>query len=333
MKKGTLKKAFITACAAGAMLLYPNTTNYESPSTIVEDDINSSVTITNNAEDGVTNYSSQFTTSNQTPDICNDTELQKDAAGITWINVNGLTKDGISLQFNLSVKFSLSKLTQALDKSLCLNLQDQIFHQAQLIYEQELLNVNYADLPEQAQMIAYNVIKNTEDKINSIFSAHQLSSTIVGLAVNNVKAPGLTSEYGKALLEGNLRYTQSELIAPYKIETRTEDKQDLTFQINITYQEKQAAYERMGPNKEGIKRGVINSLSDVFNQHAARWKAQCIVENSQYFRDSIYTDAAKDPELSQFVYLTDLKIIDINSISNEHHLDNGTNYNCSIANY
>ena len=64
MKKGTLKKAFITACAAGAMLLYPNTTNYESPSTIVEDDINSSVTITNNAEDGVTNYSSQFTTSN-----------------------------------------------------------------------------------------------------------------------------------------------------------------------------------------------------------------------------------------------------------------------------
>jgi hypothetical protein len=328
MKKGTLKKAFITACAAGATLFYPSVTNHENytpPADLNHHDI----VLNNDALTDSLIQKPQFITNDQTASICNSA-LQEDTHGIEWIKVKAITKDGIDIEFNLTALYDSSNLAKALDKSLCLNLKDEIFHHSKLMYEQEILNVEYSDLPSRAASIASRVITKTEQQINAILSKPQLEIKIHGLAINNVSAPGLNKPQGKALLEGRLHYNQAQLDAPYIIEATSKDNQKVSFEVDFLFQPKQEAYNVMGPNKEGIKRNIVSSLTDIFKRHAASWHSDCISENAQYFRDTIYTDAAVNSELSNFIYLTDLDINKIN-IPDLKLKDNGASgHSCTL---
>ncbi|MBU0858338.1 MAG: hypothetical protein KJ667_00220 [Alphaproteobacteria bacterium] len=232
------------------------------------------------------------------------TEIRRDEQQRPWVHVDTLTRDGVALSFDLNLTYQLNGADPVTTITDCDHISRHILGLAKIVYAEQILAHDYADLPVMAPTLprAFAVEMNTRLRSLMGFAAPE----IVGMGVNNVTAPGLNREQAQVMMTQGLilsRYTAPRLLA------LSHDNQAVEYKVDFDYQIAPSAYDHFGPHPDAIRAAITEAIDTQLKATSAQWTASCMQDGKLYIESETYAAAAAQlAAATPGVYLLGLNI-------------------------
>lgn len=216
-------------------------------------------------------------------------DMTLDANQGVWIGVQTTTKDGVPISFDLSLTYALSGVDGL--RVDCLGVGRHVLGFGKIAFEQEIMAMNYQDLPDHRGQFVLNAVTRLNDVLRSMLSSNEIE--ITHAKIKNTSAPGLSSEQATFMLFNGLPETKPDSQHPKRVTHENSDGASVTVVFEPEYEMSQQAYRIFGPDNGQADNFVHGALRAVFARHVQGWDERCIESDRNVLRDTVYLDARK----------------------------------------
>jgi hypothetical protein len=231
------------------------------------------------------------------------TEILRDDKERPWIHVDALTRDGVSVSFDLNVSYR-QRGQDVATISDCDGPARHIMGLAKIVYAEKILAHDYADLPRAGATLPRAVAFELSQRLRTLMSF--AAPEITGIGVKNARAPGLNEPQTVALL---MQGFTLPAYSPPRLVVASHDGQTVQMDVAIEYDVSAEAYDTFGPHRDAIRAAVTQTVHDALRTAAVEWNASCMEADRDYIAAKAYAAAAaRLQETAPGLYLLGLRI-------------------------